>query len=62
MATNTLATYLSVMATSGELVREGESYRASTPVAASESDDHKTAETEGAGQDPADDDQSDDKE
>ena len=30
VATNTLATYLSVMATSGELVRYGDSYHAST--------------------------------
>lgn len=58
VATNTLATYLSVMATSGELVRHGDSYRASTPSVPTGSDDPETDKTEGVDQAPADHDQS----
>ncbi|MCJ2095507.1 hypothetical protein MKK67_23840 [Methylobacterium sp. J-072] len=56
VAANTLATYLSVMTTSGELVRHGDFYRAGTPAAASESDDPETEDAEGAEPDPIEDD------
>jgi hypothetical protein len=55
VAANTLATYLSVMSTSGELVRNGDFYRAGTPAAAPENDAPENEEAEGAESDPADD-------
>lgn len=42
VAANTLNTYLSMMASSGELERDGDSYRAGTPVAAASS--HSSAD------------------
>lgn len=55
VAANTLATYLSVMSTSGELVRNGDFYRAGTPATAPVNDDPENAEVEGAESDPSDD-------
>ena len=58
VASNTLATYLSVMTTSGELVRHGDSYRASTPSMPTGNDSLKIHETTEVDQDPAGDNQS----
>ncbi|MHC2104085.1 hypothetical protein [Methylobacterium sp. CM6246] len=52
VAANTLATYLSVMTTSGELVRHGDFYRAGAPTATPESDDPETEDDEGVEPDP----------
>ncbi|MCJ2115177.1 hypothetical protein MKK65_00940 [Methylobacterium sp. J-001] len=55
VAANTLATYLSVMSTSGELVRNGDFYRTGTPATALVNDDPENEEVEGAESDPSDD-------
>jgi hypothetical protein len=60
VAANTLATYLSVMATSGELVRQGDSYRSGTQVADPGSDDPKSHDQESEEADGSDHDQADD--
>ncbi|MCJ2136059.1 hypothetical protein MKK69_18725 [Methylobacterium sp. J-026] len=47
VAANTLNTYLSVMANSGELERDGDTYRAGTPAAAAAADPASDDEDEG---------------
>ena len=56
VAANTLATYLSVMTTSGELERHGDGYRAGTPAAEAASDGSDDQEAESAARDHDDDD------
>lgn len=58
VASNTLATYLSVMTTSGELVRHGDSYRASTTSIPTGNDSLKIHDITEVDQDSAGDNQS----
>lgn len=57
VAANTLATYLSVMSTSGELERHGDIYRGGAPTAAAANDASDDRETGSAERDQNDDDQ-----
>ena len=59
VAANTLNTYLSVMANSGELERDGDTYRAGTPAAAAAADPASDDEDEGDTEDDRADDRED---